>query len=217
MIHFQLSLLGVYSSGYNIGKNTLYSDEFRSMNFSTYGLNQITKFSKKNDLNLENCISVIMIVNNYDLSNFNVKDYSIEEYKSDYKKLKRIKEFKNIKNAYKKTLVGTKYFPLALKMEQNIISYEDSWGAERSSYGEKRSHEGTDIMDNQNKRGHIPVLSITDGIVENIGWLELGGYRIGIRSSLGGYFYYAHLYSYADGLKEGDSVHAGELIGFMGD
>ena len=54
-------------------------------------------------------------------------------------------------------------------------------------------------------------------MVENIGWLELGGYRIGIRSDSGGYFYYAHLASYYDNLKEGDIIRAGQLIGFMGD
>ena len=58
---------------------------------------------------------------------------------------------------------------------------------------------------------------ITDGIVEKMGWLEQGGYRIGIRSKAGAYFYYAHLDTYAPELKIGDSVTAGQLLGFMGD
>ena len=41
--------------------------------------------------------------------------------------------------------------------------------------------------------------------------------RIGIRSPHGAYFYYAHLYDYADGIGEGSSVKSGELLGFMGD
>jgi murein DD-endopeptidase MepM/ murein hydrolase activator NlpD len=68
-----------------------------------------------------------------------------------------------------------------------------------------------------NIRGYYPIISITDGTIEKIGWLEQGGYRIGIRSPSGGYFYYAHLYSYAPELKEGDQVIAGQLLGFMGD
>ena len=44
--------------------------------------------------------------------------------------------------------------------------------------------------------GFYPVISMTDGKIEKIGWLSLGGYRIGIRSPHGGYFYYAHLASY---------------------
>ena len=45
---------------------------------------------------------------------------------------------------------------------------------------------------------------------------ELGGYRVGIRSPKGVYFYYAHLDSYAE-IEEGDPVKAGDLLGFMGD
>ncbi len=58
---------------------------------------------------------------------------------------------------------------------------------------------------------------MTDGMVEKIGWLPLGGYRIGVRSPGGGYFYYAHLSSYAENFCEGDQVKAGEILGFLGD
>ena len=67
-----------------------------------------------------------------------------------------------------------------------------------------------------NKRDYFPVVSMTDGIVTSVGWLELGGYRVGITSPGGAYFYYAHLSSYA-GIKEGDPISAGDVIGFMGD
>ena len=84
------------------------------------------------------------------------------------------------------------------------------------SYGGDRGHEGTDIMASVNKRGLYPVVSMTDGIVESKGWLELGGYRLGIRAPGGAYFYYAHLDSYSD-IEEGDQVKAGDLLGYMGD
>ena len=45
---------------------------------------------------------------------------------------------------------------------------------------------------------------------------SLGGYRIGIRSDSGGYFYYAHLSSYEEDFTPGDRVQAGEILGFMG-
>ena len=50
-----------------------------------------------------------------------------------------------------------------------------------------------------------------------MGWLELGGYRIGIRSSGGIYYYYAHMESYAEDLQEGSEVFAGQFLGFVGD
>ena len=64
--------------------------------------------------------------------------------------------------------------------------------------------------------GIYPVISITNGTVTNIGWLEKGGYRVGITSDSGTYYYYAHLESYAN-LKKGDSIRAGQLLGYMGD
>lgn len=96
------------------------------------------------------------------------------------------------------------------------VTFGDSF-MESRNFGGERVHEGCDIMAGIDKRGHYPVVSISDGYVEKIGWLRLGGYRIGIRSTHGVYFYYAHLNDYAPDLKAGDEVKAGELLGFMGD
>lgn len=95
-------------------------------------------------------------------------------------------------------------------------SFVDTWQAERS-YDGKRGHEGTDIMASRNERGVYPVVSMTDGVVTNLGWLEKGGYRIGITTDSSTYYYYAHLESYADTLWKGKSIKAGELLGYMGD
>ncbi len=95
-------------------------------------------------------------------------------------------------------------------------AFENSWLSERS-YGGKRWHEGTDIMAGIDKAGYYPVVSITDGAVERVGWLEKGGWRIGIRSENGNYYYYAHLDSYAEEWKLGDAVAAGTVLGYMGD
>jgi len=110
-----------------------------------------------------------------------------------------------------------KYFPVpASTVDKKLtVSLVDSWMAERT-YGGQRGHEGTDIMAGENAAGVYPVLSMTDGVVTSKGWLEKGGYRIGITSPSGGYFYYAHLSDYAN-IEEGDTVKAGDLLGFMGD
>ncbi len=111
------------------------------------------------------------------------------------------------------------YFPIpesSFDTGRYGVSFEDSWMLSRS-FGGERTHEGCDIMAAYNRRGHYPVVSISDGYVEKIGWLKLGGYRIGIRSPGGVYFYYAHLHDYAPDLALGDEVRAGELLGFMGD
>lgn len=118
---------------------------------------------------------------------------------------------------YNAVLSDIKYFPVPrLKGDADDIAFTDTW-SELRSYGGKRRHEGCDIMAKNNIRGFYPIISITEGVIEKMGWLEQGGYRIGIRSPSGGYFYYAHLASYADGLEEGDTILAGQLLGFMGD
>lgn len=96
------------------------------------------------------------------------------------------------------------------------IAYENSWMFERN-YGGRRGHEGCDLMPPENLSGHYQIVSMTDGVVENIGWLPQGGYRIGIRSPSGGYFYYAHLDSYARIFRPGESIEAGTVLGLMGD
>lgn len=110
-----------------------------------------------------------------------------------------------------------RYFPIPLSEADASLgtSFVDSWMGERNYKG-KGVHEGTDIMADRNERGIYPVISISDGTVTNLGWLEKGGYRIGITSPSGVYFYYAHLESYGD-IKEGDYVMAGQFLGFMGD
>lgn len=107
-------------------------------------------------------------------------------------------------------------FPVAMDDTQEAtISYENSWGSARN-YGGNRRHEGVDLMTSNNEPGYFPAVSICDGVVEKMGWLELGGYRMGIRSEHGLYAYYAHLDSYREGLRTGDRVKAGETLGYVG-
>ncbi len=110
-----------------------------------------------------------------------------------------------------------KYFPIPQSLDdtEDKISYVDSWMFERN-YGGKRGHEGTDIMAEKNTPGYYPVVSMKDGVVTEKGWMEKGGWRIGITAPTGAYFYYAHLDSYAE-LEKGDPVKAGDLLGYMGD
>lgn len=109
------------------------------------------------------------------------------------------------------------YYPIPESIVDNSLktSYTDGWMVERKYKGTS-GHEGTDIMANVDKRGVYPVLSMTDGEITNLGWLEKGGYRVGITSNSGIYYYYAHLDSYA-GLEKGQKVKAGMLLGYMGD
>lgn len=109
-------------------------------------------------------------------------------------------------------------FPVGITAlnEDAGVTFADSWMQSRT-FGGDRGHEGCDIMATVNVRGIYPIYSMTDGVIENIGWLRLGGYRIGVRSPSGAYFYYAHLAEYAKDFEIGETVKAGTLLGYMGD
>ena len=94
-------------------------------------------------------------------------------------------------------------------------AHYDDFGASRS-YGYRRRHLGNDLL------GALgtPICAVEAGTVEALGWNQYGGWRVGIRSlDRKRYYYYAHLRKdapFAPGLKEGDAVEAGQVIGFMG-
>lgn len=94
-------------------------------------------------------------------------------------------------------------------------SHCDDFGMARS-FGFKRKHLGNDLMGSQG----TPIVAVEGGTVEAMGWNRYGGWRVGIRSfDNKRYYYYAHLQKdkpFAPGLQEGDTVQAGDLIGFMG-
>lgn len=165
--------------------------------------------------------TILWIVNDYcvtkETPNINEKQYK--------RLLNRMiyytpKEFNALKKLINSILCDIKYFPIPKSTNrEEWVYFSDSWGYNRdygSTKDNPRHHEGTDVMADINKDGLYPVLSLSDGVVESVGWLELGGYRVGIRSNNGMYYYYAHLDSYGDGIIKGAQVKAGQFLGFMG-
>ena len=92
--------------------------------------------------------------------------------------------------------------------------YSD-FGASRS-YGFSRPHLGHDMM----SAVGTPVIAVESGTVEIMGWNQYGGWRVGIRSfDRKRYYYYAHLRQnrpFHVDLKEGGTVKAGDVIGYVG-
>lgn len=128
------------------------------------------------------------------------------------KKMNKQMQQKNNHLKMEKTIrMDLKSFPIPIKNREQI-SFTDTYGANR----ENGAHEGCDIMYEMDVPGELPIISATDGIVTNLGWLYLGGYRIGITSENNIYYYYAHLDSYSPSLYVGKTVKAGEFLGFMG-
>jgi len=129
-----------------------------------------------------------------------IGNYSMEEKQEDGSKIHQEK-------------YGLKaYLPIA---KNYTFSHYDDFGNSRS-YGFKRTHLGNDLM------GSIgtPIIAVESGIVENLGWNQYGGWRIGIRSfDTKRYYYYAHLrknHPYHKDIEEGITVTAGDVIGYLG-
>jgi len=95
------------------------------------------------------------------------------------------------------------------------VMFGNSWGVEHNFQG-NRMHMGTAIIDRENIRGRVPIVSMAAGLVANAGWDNQLGYFVGIATQNGSYYLYAHLDSIAAGLAAGQNVTAGQLLGQMG-
>lgn len=205
---------------HRIRNESLDYELFREMKISSKLIEDVLSeddnpYNKSNYYDSYDMLTLYSLVYNYDTLNFK----KINKRNSDLilRSLVYDETFRELKKYYQSTFKDIETFPvLQTSDEEANVTFTDTWYAPRS-YGGDRRHEGTDILDKDNARGRLKIVSMTDGVVEKKGWLEMGGYRIGIRSESGTYFYYAHLDSYNDDIKVGDRISAGDFLGYMGD
>ena len=93
------------------------------------------------------------------------------------------------------------YFPIPLEYE---YMFSDTWGP----------RQGTDILDRENIRGRIPILSMTSGNIHQAGWHSRQGYHVVVITQSGSRFLYAHLDSLD--ITTGQQIEAGQKLGTMG-
>lgn len=198
------------------------TDLFRTMRLTEDVIDMWDKLSAQTDDSRWRILSVLMASSAFCSGDReDAEALTLERYDalSEFYESRQAEELALLEQSYETLLSDLVYFPVMKSSLQRTegIAYADSWLADRAYRDSSHLHEGTDIMALNNERGYYPIVSMTDGVVEQLGWLEKGGYRVGIRSPHGAYFYYAHLYRYADRLQQGDSVKAGQLLGYMGD
>ena len=193
------------------------SDRFRQLNI-TCTTEEISTYAESIGADKGELMIVCECMFEGDISSANISSINKSSFVRirNYLKKTQPQLFNLEKNTYNGLLADIKYFPVPRSNKRKEwVNYVNSWNYERTYKG-NRTHEGTDVMGDINKDGIYPVVSVSDGYVSNIGWLELGGWRIGITSPSGIYYYYAHLDSYAKEYKEGDVIRAGDIIGYMG-
>jgi len=90
-----------------------------------------------------------------------------------------------------------------------ISRFINSWGFPRSG---GRTHKGTDLMAGQG----TPLVAVANGTVR-LGYNSLGGNTVWVYADYGIGFFYAHLDTFAPGLRTGDRVTIGQVVGTVGD
>ncbi len=93
---------------------------------------------------------------------------------------------------------------------QGRCGFSDSWHAPRPG---GRLHEGVDII---GARG-LAIYAVADGVITRmLSGGTLSGNSIRLTIADGTYFFYAHLDGFAAGLTAGQTVRAGQIIGYLG-
>jgi murein DD-endopeptidase MepM/ murein hydrolase activator NlpD len=122
------------------------------------------------------------------------------------------------KPAYYRPVVSEgKVFPVARSNYLSWLEFPDSWHAPRLRLVNGKwllvgVHLGIDITA---ERG-TPILSMTPGVVENVGWTFYSGTRVGVRGTDSRYYFYAHLSRVQAGIVVGARVSAGSVLGLVG-
>lgn len=181
---------------------------------------QIQTLSQKYNIAFDELLTVYSLENNFFPNKSSESENEIEQslilnYSGIKKKYSR-RLINQYASMFKNIFSEIKYFPIPADIcNENDTPYifRDSW---EKNYRDKIA-QGCDIFDRENISGRIPIVSMTAGEIKNVGWDELLGYNISIRTSNNNDYLYCHLEKFAEGLEKNSKVNAGDLIGFMGD
>jgi murein DD-endopeptidase MepM/ murein hydrolase activator NlpD len=108
--------------------------------------------------------------------------------------------------AWAAQLLGRSGFAFPVAGQHNFV---DTFGAPRSDVP---VHVGNDVFASFG----TPVVAVADGRLYRVGTLKISGNRLWLRDTKGFRYFYAHLSDFAAAAYNGADVHAGEVIGFVG-
>ena len=118
---------------------------------------------------------------------------------------------------YRPVIVDGFTFPVARANWLSVIEMGDDWHDPRfrlidGKWRLSGFHEGNDIVAEED----TPILSVTGGTVEAVGWTFYSGTRVGVRGTDGKYYFYAHLSAIHPDVQVGTEVPPGQVLGLVG-
>jgi len=172
----------------------------------TQTMEQLYALSHIHDIPFSRLLTLYSLEN--DFSPEVVHPDSLELYAIQFNQLRRKFHAGDVRmyhDMFHSVLGEIQYFPIPMEY-QGTYMYSDSWG----------SHRGTAIVDRENIRGRLPVVSMTDGHILHAGWHVQHGYHVIIVTENGNRYLYAHLNSIDDYVNQGNAIQAGQALGTMG-
>jgi murein DD-endopeptidase MepM/ murein hydrolase activator NlpD len=108
-------------------------------------------------------------------------------------------------------------FPVARSNWLSVIELAEDWHDPRFRLIDGRwqlvgVHEGNDVVAEKG----TPILAMTAGTVEAVGWTFYSGTRVGVRGVDGKYYFYAHMSRVDPDVRVGVAVQPGEVLGLVG-
>ena len=88
-------------------------------------------------------------------------------------------------------------------------SFDSTFGAPRSG---GRQHQGNDIF----APVGTPLYATERGVIADMGTNTLGGIKLWVIGESGTHYYYAHLHHFAEDVRDGMVVEAGDVVGYVG-
>ena len=118
---------------------------------------------------------------------------------------------------YRPVVVDGFTFPVARSNWLSVIELAEDWNDPRFRLIDGRwqlvgRHQGNDIVAEEG----TPVLSMTAGTVEAVGWTFYSGTRVGVRGGDGKYYFYAHLSRVDPSVGVGVAVEPGDVLALVG-
>ena len=109
-------------------------------------------------------------------------------------------------------LISLRKRQLRLPLEgAKVAGWKEQFNQRRG--GGTRGHEAVDLLAPRN----TPIHAVDNGTIAKLFFSKAGGNTIYAFDEEGrACYYYAHLERYADGLREGQTVRAGDLLGYVG-